>query len=170
MCDIFKSLTYHIMVICFPSIILLATHQSYGFILNPHSVDVNSFVSFSRKEAMLVIFRKEPLPARHIYFFGHFWSGCISCIRKGQVLLRISIVLPSSFIWVVSPSMSDYTKASGMSTVAISRFSIASMMHVRSTAYMDTVDELTSSLSMQRRCLRPSAQPLPLILPHLFYF
>ena len=97
-------------------------------------------------------------------------SSC-TCLRYniGSILTRSSAIFPSSFICTVS-SMSACIKAPGMSTVATSRFSIASMTHDNITASIATVGELASSFVMCCRCFLPSAQPRPLIVPLRFFF
>jgi len=60
-------------------------------------------------------------------------------------------------------------KAPGMSTVATSLSSLASIMHVRIRPSALTVGDLVSSLVLYTRCFRPSAQPRPLIRPQRFF-
>jgi hypothetical protein len=57
-----------------------------------------------------------------------------------------------------------------MSDVTAVLRSFASIVQLRNSDSMDTVGALVSSFVLHRRCLRPSAQPLPLIRPLLFCF
>ena len=67
-------------------------------------------------------------------------------------------------------SISACMKAPGMSTVATSRFSAASITHDNINDSIDTVGELASCFAVVARCFLPSAHPRPLILPHRFFF
>ena len=51
-----------------------------------------------------------------------------------------------------------------------SRRSLASITAVNSTASVDTVGEVATSLLVHTHCFRPSAHPLPFMRPHRFRF
>ena len=87
----------------------------------------------------------------------------------GSSFMIISVTVPSSNICTLS-SMSACKKAPGMSDTMTYLFSLASIAHDSSSASMEMVGELVSSLFVYSLCGLPSAQPLAFIVPSLFSF
>jgi hypothetical protein len=114
--ETFKSSTYQHIVHCFPLIILLATHMSYGFITNPipSSVDLKSLY---HNNALL------------IHPYDAFCSSTYSSFFPLFAVFAFTIysaISPSNNMKTTS-SMSACTYAPSTSAVATARFSLPSM-------------------------------------------
>jgi hypothetical protein len=143
-------------------------HQLYGLISYPHrssfaersfqnsiaacSVPYNAFFCMTCTTGL-------PFLSCSRYYSYNFGSTLASSVASG----------PSSLTCITS-STSVCMKALGISVVTTVLLSFASIVHVRNNDLIATAGALVSSFVLYSRCLRPSAHPLPLILPQrLFY-
>ena len=160
--------TWYTTVSWLPLTIFLAKHQLYGFISSTHSCRLE--VRFLQKIRAVwgvlyssffnSLYTRDFILYVKMYFWFSLWYNLVS----------ISTILHSIFMCAVSSSISACMNAPGMSTVSTWQCSVASIRHVRNSDSINTVGALALSLVRYFLCFIPSAQHIPLILPHLFWF
>lgn len=96
-------------------------------------------VSFSGAIMFLLEFHKMPFSVQTYRASCFSYCMCTSLLYIfGSIRTRSSAIFPSSYMWTVS-SMSACMNAPGISIVATSQFSIASITHDQSTDLIATV-------------------------------
>ena len=140
-CKSFRSSTCQRTVHCFPSIILLAMHQSYELISKPHAMRAALSLRQNKSAACSV-----PMQCLEQLDIEDRLAILIYDVLAIQLWVQLASA-PSKRTWTTS-SVPACMNAPGMSTVTMSRHSFASIVHDNISASTDTAGALASSLRL----------------------
>ena len=165
--DILMSSMCQHTVSCFPPTILLSTHGSYVFILNPYAS--RSPTNFSKNRS--VLFRQ---PYRSFCRWTYRTACSVSYDTNGRYSALSVATISSAYIplnTMCTPlSISALKYAPGVSTTATSCPSSASIVAASMTASVETVGYVASFGSIFSYFFLLSATPRPFIDPSRFSF